>query len=159
MDKTELLRAMRDGHAPIAAAAATLTNEALQADAPGMPGWTRKDVLAHIEWWHRHSTAVLHGLRTGVDPYPEEGDPFDIDALNARILAENRDRPDAEVREGVVASFNELTTAVEAATHRELFEDGVAAWHEGTGAEEVASDTYNHYPEHLSQLAAEGVPA
>ncbi len=156
MDKTELLRAMRDAREPIEAAAATLTDEALHAEAPGMPGWTRKDVLAHIEYWHRHSTAVLAGVRSGEDPYPDDGEPFDIDGLNARVLAENRGRPGADVREGEAASFHALVAAVEAATDRELFDATVVPWlGDGNAADVVASDTYTHYPDHVQQLAAD----
>lgn len=155
MDKDELLRQMRDGHLKIQGAALTISDDALHSEAPGMPGWTRKDVLAHIEWWHRHSTAVLEGVRSGVDPFPDDGEPFDIDALNARVLAENRERSDADVREGEGASFNELANAVAAATDRELFEAGVVPWIDGTAAQVIASDTYDHYPDHLAQLDAD----
>ena len=156
MDKTELIRMMRDAHEPIAAAVATLTDEALHADAPGMPGWTRKDVLAHIEHWHRNSIAVLAGVRSGVDPNPDTPEDFDIDALNASVLADNRDRPDADVREGEATSFRQLLEAVEAASHRELFEPGVVPWlGTQTGSGVVAGDTYTHYPEHVPHLAAD----
>jgi hypothetical protein len=156
MDQTELLQAMRNAHEPIAAAAATLTDEALHAEVAGMPGWTRKDVLAHIEHWHRHSTAVLAGVRSGEDPDPDDGEPFDIDGLNARVLTENRDRSGADVREGEAASFHQLVAAVEAASERELFAADVAPWlGDGTAADVVASDTYTHYPDHVPHMAAD----
>ena len=154
MDKTELLNTMRDAHAPIEAAGATLSDDALHAEAPGMPGWTRKDVLAHIEFWHRHSAAVVTGLRTGVNPDVDDGEPFDLDALNARVLADNRHRSGADVREGEAASYKQLTLAIEAATDHELFDAGVVPWLDATSAAVVASDTYDHYPEHLPHLAA-----
>ncbi len=152
-DRAGALRAMRNTHASIAAAAA-LPDEALLAAAPGMPGWTRRDVLAHVEWWNRHSTAVLRGLRTGMDPYPDTGEPWDIDAHNARVLAESRGRPAADVRAGEAASFEELAAAVEAATDHELFDAGVQPWLEGTAVAIVAGDTWDHYPEHVPHLAA-----
>ncbi|HEY5629842.1 MAG TPA: maleylpyruvate isomerase N-terminal domain-containing protein [Candidatus Limnocylindrales bacterium] len=156
MDKTELIRAMRDAHETIAAAVAALTDDALHAAAPGMPGWTRKDVLAHLEYWHRNSIAVLAGVRSGVDPNPDTGEPFDIDALNARVLAESRDRSGADVREGEAASYKLLLEAVEAASHRELFEPGVVPWlGTQTASDVVAGDTYKHYPEHVPHLAAD----
>lgn len=153
MDKSELLRRMRDGYPVIDGAALTMSEDALHAEPVGMAGWTRKDVLAHIAWWHRHSTLVLKGIRSGVDPYPDD-EGFDLDALNARVLAENRERSDAEVREDVAASFNELVNAVDAATDRELFEAGVVPWLNGTAAQVVASDTFEHYPDHEAQLFA-----
>jgi hypothetical protein len=153
MDAAELLRAIRDGHAPIAAAIAALTDEALLAESPGMPGWTRKDVVAHIEWWHRHSSAVLAGLRTGVDPYPDTDEAWDIDVHNARVLAENRGRSPADVRSGEAASFTELLAAVEAATDRELFEVGLRPWLENAASDVVVGDSSAHYPEHVPHLA------
>ncbi len=152
MDKTELLQAMRDGHASIAASVAALSDDALLAEAPGMPDWTRKDVLAHIEWWHRHSTAVLAGLRTGVDPHPSEADEWNIDAHNARVLADNRSRSAAHVRAGEAASFEELVSAVEAATDHELFGEGLQPWFGQAAAGMVAGDTWDHYPEHVPHL-------
>ena len=101
MDKTDLLEALRATHAPIEAAAAVLGDEALFAPAPGLDGWTRKDVLAHVEWCTRYAADVVEGLRTGVDPDPESRDPaWDVDVENARILEENRDRAAAEEVEG-----------------------------------------------------------
>jgi hypothetical protein len=152
MDKTELLRAMRDGHAGIAAAVAALSDEAMLAEAPGMPGWTRKDVLAHIEFWHDHSADVLAGLRTGVDPYADW--PTEIDPFNARVLAENRGRSADEVRAGEAASFARLTAAVEGASDHELFDRGLVSWLDRAAAEDVAGDTFDHYPDHAAQLAA-----
>ncbi len=147
------LRAMRNVHASVAAASAALTDEALLAAAPGMPGWSRKDVLAHLEWWNRHSAAVLRGLRSGTEPFPAEGGGWDLDPHNARVLAENRGRSAADVRAGEATSFAELVAAVEAASDRELFDEGVQPWLAGTAIAAVAADTWDHYPEHLPHLA------
>jgi hypothetical protein len=154
-DRAGALGAMRNTHASVASAAAALSDEALLAEAPGMPGWTRKDVLAHVEWWHRHSAAVLRGLRSGVDPYPDGDEPWDIDTHNARVLAENRIRSAADVRTGETASFDDLVAAVEAATDHELFDEGVQPWLAGTAIAMVAADTWDHYPEHEPHLAAD----
>lgn len=153
MDKTELLRTMRDAHAPIAAAAAGLTDADLVAEAPGMPGWTRKDVLAHIEWWHRRSIAVLEGVRSGEDPFPPGDEPWDLDAQNARTLEEHRHRPAADVRAGEPVSFEALVAAVESATDDELFGADAAPWLGGEPAARVVQgDTWDHYPEHVPHL-------
>jgi len=70
MDKAELLTVIREAHSTLVAAAAALDDEALLAPAPGLDGWTRKDVLAHVEWCNRHAADVIEGVRTGIDPYP-----------------------------------------------------------------------------------------
>ncbi len=154
-DRSGAIRAMRNTHASIASAAASLSDQALDEEAPGMPGWTRKDVLAHVEWWQRHSTAVLHGLRTGVDPYPDTGEPWDIDTHNARVLAESRGRTADDVRAGEAASFVELAAAFEAASDHELFDVGVQTWLDGPAIAMVAGDTWDHYPEHEPHLVAD----
>jgi hypothetical protein len=152
MDKTELLTAIRASHAPVSAAAA-LDDEALLAPAPGMDGWTRKDILAHVEWWNRHSADVIDGVRTGVDPYPGTDEPWDPDAWNARILAENRERTADDVRRGETASFERLLAAVDGATDDELFGEDPQPWLDGTVAETVAEDSTLHYPDHVAHLA------
>ncbi len=154
MDRTTLLRDIRAAHAPIEAAAAALSDDALLGPATGMDGWTHKDVLAHIEWWNEHSTAVLGGVRTGVDPYPAVDDePWDVDVWNARVQAESVDRTADEVRRGEAASFTRLIAAVETATDEELFGEDPHPWLDGTAAETVADDSTLHYPDHVPHLA------
>jgi hypothetical protein len=152
MDRDTLLRDIRAGHAPIEAAAAALSDADLLAPAPGMDGWTRKDILAHLEWWHEHSSNVIEGVRSGVDPYPGNDEPWDLDAQNASTLAANRDRPAAEVRAGEAASYARLVALVEAATEDELFREDPHPWLDGTVAETVREDTVEHYPEHVPHL-------
>ena len=152
MDKDTLLREIRATHAPIETAATGLDDERLAGSAPDMAGWTRKDVLAHIEWWNDHSTNVIAGNRSGIDPYPGDAEPWDPDAWNARILAENRDRPAADVRRGEADSFARLLAAVEGATDAELFTQHPHPWLDGTVAETVVADSTAHYPDHLAHL-------
>ena len=141
MDKNTLLRDIRAGHASIATALAALDDEALLDPAPGMEGWTRKDVVAHIEWWHEHTSNVIEGIRTGVDPYPGDDESWDTDAWNARILAENRERTAADVRAGEAASFTRLVGLVEGVTEDELFREDPQPWLDGTLAQTVISDS------------------
>jgi hypothetical protein len=152
MNKDTLLRLIRDAHAPIAAAAAEMDDDALLGPAFGMPGWTRKDVLAHIEWWSDHSIKVIAGVRSGVDPYPGGDEPWDPDAWNERILAENRDRASDDVRRGEADAFERLVVAVVGATDDELFGEDPRPWLDGTVAETVIEDSVRHYPDHVSHL-------
>jgi hypothetical protein len=152
MDRDTLLDRIRTGHAEIEAAVAALDDEALLAPAPGMPGWTRKDVVAHLAWWHDHSSHVIEGARTGVDPYPGGDEPWDLDAHNAELLAANRDRPAADVRAAEAASYAKLVGLVEGATEGELFREDPHPWLDGTVAETVSEDSWGHYPEHVPHL-------
>ena len=152
MDKHTLLRQIREAHTPIEALVAALDDEALAGPAPDMEGWTRKDILAHLEWWNDHSTNVIAGNRSGVDPYPGDDMPWDPDAWNARILAENRSRSAADVRRGEAASFGRLLAAVEDATADELFTQDPHPWLDGSVAETVIADSTAHYPDHVPHL-------
>lgn len=154
MDKTTLLRDMRETHAQVRAAVAALDDDALLAEAPGMPGWTRKDVLAHLEWWSDHSARVVGALLAGEEPYDRSG-LSDIDAHNARIRDEARSRPARDVRDGETEAFDRVLAAVEAAPEEVLMEAGRFAWLDDEPlVETVAWDTIRHYPEHLPHLAA-----
>ncbi len=154
MDKTTLLRDMRETHAQVRAAVAALDDDALLAEAPGMPGWTRKEVLAHLEWWSDHSARVVTALLAGREPY-DRGVPFDLDAHNARIRDEARSRPAQDVRDGEIKAFERVLAAVEAAPDDALLEAGRFAWLDDEPlVETVAWDTIRHYPEHLPHLAA-----
>jgi hypothetical protein len=152
MDKSELLAAIHATHAELAATAAALNDDALAGPAPDMAGWTRKDVLAHVEWWNDHSVNVVLGMRSGVDPYPGGDEPWDPDAWNARILDENRDRTAADVRRGEEDSFARLVAAVEGATDDELFREDPHPWLDGTVAETIVADSSLHYPDHVAHL-------
>lgn len=155
MDKPTLLADIRRTHAELDAAAAALTEPALLAEAPGMAGWTRKDVLAHVEWWSDHSARVVDALLAGREPYAREGEPFDIDVHNARVLAESRARSLDDVRRGEADAYRRVVAAVEAAPDTDLFEAGRFAWLGGEAlAATVAADTSEHYSEHLPHLAA-----
>lgn len=152
MDKIELLAAIDATHAELAAAAEALDDEGLAGPAPHMAGWTRKDVLAHVEWWSDHSVRVVEGLRAGREPYARD-EPWDPDLWNERILAENRDRPAAEVRHGEAQAFARLVAAVEAASEEELFEAGRYPWLGGGAlADTVIGDSTSHYPDHVAHL-------
>ena len=152
MDKQSFLAEIRATHAPLAAVVGTLADDAWTEPLADMPGWTRKDVLAHVGWWSDHSVRVITALRAGDVPYEREPD-FDIDAQNRSILEESRDRDPGEVRAFEATSFERLVAAVEAASDEDLFTPGRFPWlAEATLAAAVAWDSTRHYPEHLPHL-------
>ncbi|OGO58302.1 MAG: hypothetical protein A2V85_16590 [Chloroflexi bacterium RBG_16_72_14] len=155
MDNLTLLADIRAHHDALEAAAAALDAYAFAAEVPDMGGWTRKDVLAHVEWWSDHSARVVAALLAGREPYPRDGEPFDIDAHNARILAESRARSLNDVRRGEAEAYRRVVAAVEAASYADLLEAGRFAWLGGEPLyRTVAADTSEHYAEHLPHLAA-----
>jgi hypothetical protein len=53
MNKHEFAATVRIGHEQLLAALDSLSDDELALPAQGE--WTRRDVVAHIEWWERHS--------------------------------------------------------------------------------------------------------
>jgi len=152
MDKHTLLRTMDDAHNMLAGLISGLSDEALDAAAPGMEGWTRKDVVHHIAWWHDHSAGVAKALGAGREPY--DASTWDVDGWNARTLEEGRSMTALAIRNEEAQSYVRLRSAVEAASPEELFTAGHFAWMDGRIlADTVEGDSFGHYPEHLAHLA------
>ena len=150
MDKDTLLRSIRDGHDRWARALAPLSDDDLLAPAQGE--WTKKDLVAHVEYWERSSVDNIEALRAGHER-PEAAQP--TDERNAQAVADNRDRSAADVRGGETEAFERLLATVEASDEGELVD---AARYPVLGgdsiADMVASDTFEHYEEHLPHLTA-----
>jgi hypothetical protein len=152
MDKDTLLQSMRDAHATLAGLVDALSDAALDAPAPGMDGWTRKDVLHHIAWWHNHAAGVVDALCAGRVPY--DATSWDIDGWNARTLAEGRAMTALAARNEEAKSFVRFVAAVESASSAQLFEAGHFPWMDGRVlADKVEGNSFGHYPEHLPHLA------
>lgn len=147
MDKTELLELLRADHARLRAVIDGLDDDSL--DRPAIGEWTRRDLVAHIEWWERHSTQVVEALCVGREPYDRGGD-FDLHALNARTFEENRGRSVADVRRGEAEAWASLLAALEAASEADLFDANRFAWTDGTPLVAIVrGDTDEHWAEHL----------
>src|SRR4051812_9886488 len=110
MDKQAFLAEIHATHEPLAAAVSELADGAWNEAVSDMDGWTRKDVLAHVGWWSDHSVRVIAALTAGKIPYERDAG-LDIDAQNAAIHEEFRDRDPLEVRAFERAAFARLVAA------------------------------------------------
>ncbi len=156
MDKPELLATLRAGHARLRETIDGLSDADL--DLPAHGSWSRRDLVAHLEWWERHSARVVHALRAGREPYGRD-EPFDLDAQNAQILEESRGRPPADVRRGEEAAWEELLAHLEAASDEDLFDADRFAWTDGRPlSETIRGDTDLHWSEHLPDLQGQAAP-
>lgn len=154
MDKHDLIAALRLDHDRLRMAIDALSDAELALPAQGE--WTRLDLVAHVEWWERHSTHVIGALREGRDPYPSD-EPFDLDARNAQVFEESRGRTAADVRAGEAAAWADLVAAIQGADEADLFEPGRFAWTEGDPLVEIIrGDTDRHWAEHLPHLRPTG---
>jgi hypothetical protein len=119
--------------------------------------WTAKDHVAHLAAWRRHATEVLQAASSGV-PLAE---PEDIDARNAVIHAENRERGAALVLADARDSYGDLAGAIVACTEEQL----AGARHgppgevwrvvPGNGHAHLAQHLVQWYREHGDEDAAE----
>lgn len=150
MEKPTLLDEIRTSHALWAAAADSVPDEALLE--PVVGEWTRKDLIAHVAYWERHSADVLEALRDGRDLY-EGAPPPATDAQNERAWLESRDLPAVEVRRREGDAWERLMTVLEGAAEHELFDPG---HYPALGGQSIAAmvreDTTAHYAEHLPHL-------
>jgi uncharacterized damage-inducible protein DinB len=70
-----------------------LSEEQLTTAEP-LPGWTIKDLLAHIAFWDGFHTNRMQMVLDGrIQEIMEIGDDDDMDALNAQLLAEQKEIP------------------------------------------------------------------
>jgi hypothetical protein len=156
MDKPILLDEIRTSHALWASTADGFSDEALLE--PVMGEWTRKDLVAHVEYWERHSADVIEALRGGRDLYDGRPQPS-TDEQNERAWLDSREVPAAEVRQRERDAWERLLRVLEDAEEHELFDPGRYPAMEGQAlAEMVREDTTAHYAEHLPHLTSGSGP-
>ena len=147
MDRHELLIALHAGRERLRAAMVALPDAVMFDEVD--PGWTRKDVIAHLEAWERRVVDLFEALRRGEAP-PE---PVETEELNARFLAGAKDRSLLDVRQGEEAAWDRLLATVESATKAELFNGEHFPWTEGDPfVDWVTGNANEHIDEHLEQL-------
>lgn len=150
MNKTALLANIRSGRARFESTLAPLSDDQLQA--PELHGgWSIKDLIAHLGFWEQDTALRFGALLRGAEP-PDEG--LTLDELNARVYAQNRHKPLAEVRLEEQAAYEQLLLLVENALDDDLFNPQRFAWTEGRPfADEVVNNTYGHYEQHQADYA------
>jgi hypothetical protein len=147
MNRATLLAQVAAGRDRLDAALAGLSDDAML-DHVG-DGWTRKDVLAHLETWERGVLDNLALLRRGDAP---DGS-VETDEENDREFRANRHRSLADVRAGERAAWGAVVEAIREASDDELFDGRHFAWTEGDPfAGWLRGNTDEHVDEHLEQL-------
>ncbi len=151
MDKAELVNGMREAHRELAETIARIPDERLLE--PAMDDWTGKDLLAHMSWWHDHSTMVIESLRAGREPHDRNDPAFQLDALNEQTHREHLDDPPELARREFDDSFDRLLAAIEPATDEDLFAPDRWPWLQGEAlAETILWDSARHYNDHRQFL-------
>lgn len=114
-------------------------------------GWSVKDVLAHIAAWEQLCLKWIkenkrEELTAGTD---NDGQ---VDALNARLYAANRDRSLKEVREESRHSYEQMVAAVEWLSDADIAVE--PGWAPGRELWQIIdANSADHYREHIEQLS------
>ena len=151
VDKSELIRTIREAHRRVAGAIEHLPDDRLLE--PVMDNWTGKDLVAHMASWHDHSVLVIACLRAGRQPYDGTDPANTTDAVNERTHREHLDDPPELTRRAFNESFTRLLAALEPCTDEELFAVDRWPWLGGEAlAETILWDSSRHYDAHSEHL-------
>ena len=119
-----------------------------------IPGWSIKDILAHIASWHHRLLMWLDAAIRNQEPTisgPESVE--EMDAINAQFYQENKSRPLDEVLADFRTTHQQIFNIVQAMPENDLISPHRFAWSQGKPLWHlIAGDTFEHYQEHLAQI-------
>ena len=151
-NKQAILTRMQDSYAAFEAGLASLY--AGQMTAPVLDGgWSVKDIVAHLNVWHRRALDILDPVEpVRVPGIPASGiEDTALDQFNAQFYEAHKYQPLDEALAAFRESYRQLLAAVERMSEAHLMsslQDETRLW------QVVAGNTYEHYPEHLSAIRA-----
>ena len=153
VDKTSILNEMSISYAALEEILTTLDKTQYFTEGV-IPGWSIKDILAHIASWHHRLLMWLDAAVRNEEPTISGPDNVEeMNALNAQFYQENKSRPLDEVLADFLITHQQIMDIVQAmpeedlmSTHRFAWSQGKPLWHL------IAGDTFEHYEEHLAQI-------
>jgi len=121
---------------------------------PGVAGiWSIKDILMHISRWEAELVKLLWQAQQGQRPTSIHFEGVNVDEVNARWYAENRDRSIEKVLEDFQAVRTQTILRVEALNEKDLNDPQRYPWSSGKPlAEWIENDSYGHDEEHLADV-------
>ncbi len=151
MPKATFMDLVRNGRAEWDALVAQI--DEAQMTEPGVEGeWSVKDIVAHVTWYECEMVSVVQARAlVGSDLW---GLP--LEARNAGVFAEIRNRPLPEVLTETYTVFQQLMAGLQTLTGEDLneashFTEMPLEWKPW---QVIASNTYEHYPDHLRAIRA-----
>ena len=119
-----------------------------------MPGWSIKDILAHIaSWQHRLLRWLDAAVRNEEPTISGPNNVEEMDALNAQFYQENKALPLDEVLTDFRTTHQHIMDIVQAMHEEDLMNPHRFAWSKGEPLwQAIAGDTYEHYREHIEQI-------
>jgi hypothetical protein len=119
-----------------------------------IPGWSIKDVLAHIASWQHRLLRWLDAAVRNEEPTISGPDSVEeMDALNAQFYLENKSLPLDAVLTDFHTSYRQIMDIVQAMPEADLLNPNRFTWANGRPLWHlIAGDTYEHYREHMAQI-------
>ncbi|HWZ18062.1 MAG TPA: ClbS/DfsB family four-helix bundle protein [Ktedonobacteraceae bacterium] len=119
-----------------------------------IPGWSIKDILAHIaSWQHRLLRWLDAAMRNEEPAISGPNNVEEMDALNAQFYDENKALPLDEVLTDFRTTHQHIMDIVQAMPEEDLMSPHRFAWSKGEPLwQAIAGDTYEHYREHIEQI-------
>jgi hypothetical protein len=153
VNKTSILRKMSDGYEALEDILAPLDKTQYLIEGI-IPGWSIKDILAHIHSWHHRLLTVLEAATRNQQPSLSGPDNVDeLDKLNAQFYQENKALSLDEVLAEFHTSYQHIFNMVQTMPEEDLVNPHRFAWTQGGPLwQAIAGDTYEHYQEHLIQI-------
>jgi hypothetical protein len=154
MNKDEILDALEDSREEFLDTLEGLAEAALLE--PGVVGeWSIKDVLAHLVAWETELVKLLWQVHNGDRPTTIHFGKVDVDARNAALYLEFKDRPWERIWADFTAVRKQTIRRVEPFSDSELTEarhfpylKEKALW------EWIAGDSFDHEREHAAEIKA-----
>ena len=153
VDKTSILNEISTSYAALEEILAPLDKTQYFTEGV-IPGWSIKDMLAHIASWHHRLLTWLDAAIRNVEPAIAGPDSVEeMDALNAQFYQENKSRPLDEVLTDFRTTHQQIMDIIQAMREEDLISPQRFAWSQGSPLWQlVAGDTYEHYQEHRKQI-------
>ena len=153
VDKTSILNEMSTSYAALEEILAPLDKSQYFTEGV-IPGWSIKDMLAHIASWHHRLLAWLDAAVRNQEPTISGPDNVEeMDKLNAQFYQENKSRSLDEVLTDFRTSYQHIFDIVQAMPEEDLMSPHRFAWSQGKPLWHfIAGDTFEHYQEHLAQI-------
>jgi hypothetical protein len=153
IDKATLLNEVRTNYAALEAILASLDKTQYFTEGV-IPGWSLKDILAHIaSWQHRLLKWLEAAVRNEEPAISGPNNVKEMDALNAQFYQENKALPLDEVLTDFRTTHQHIMDIVQAMPEEDLLNPHRFAWSKGEPLwKSIAGDTYEHYQEHTAQI-------
>ena len=128
-------------------------------ESPLPSGLTVKDLLVHVTFWEQYLVDRLVGCRTGqgFPTFAVEADA-EIDQVNARVYAENKERSWADVWKAFQSTQAVALTEIERLSDDELFDPAhslaIIGDAQHTTSDHIYWESAEHFVEHAHEIEA-----